>query len=99
MLDFYADWCVSCKEMEKFTFAAPDVRSRLSVMTLLQANVTANSDDHKAILKRFHLFGPPAIVLFDSRGNELAEKQVVGFMPPEKFISVLKSVLKNLWPG
>jgi len=80
--------------MEKFTFAAPDVRSRLAGMTLLQADVTANSDDHTALLKRFHLFGPPAIVLFDSRGNELAEKQVVCFMPPEKFLGVLK----NLWP-
>jgi len=62
ILDFYADWCVSCIEMEKFTFAAPDVRSRLAGMTLLQADVTANSDDHTALLKRFHLFGPPAIV-------------------------------------
>lgn len=92
ILDFYADWCVSCKEMEKFTFAAPDVRARLAGMTLLQADVTANSDAHKALLKRFHLFGPPAIVLFDSRGNELTEKQVVGFMPPDKFLGVLKSL-------
>ncbi|OFZ66812.1 MAG: thiol:disulfide interchange protein [Betaproteobacteria bacterium RBG_16_56_24] len=92
LLDFYADWCVSCKEMEKITFAAPDVRARLTGMTLLQVDVTANNDAHKALLKRFHLFGPPAIVMFDAHGKELTEKQVVGFMPPDKFIGALESL-------
>ncbi|MBI5660272.1 MAG: protein-disulfide reductase DsbD [Nitrosomonadales bacterium] len=92
MLDFYADWCVSCKEMEKFTFTTPEVRARLAGMTLLQADVTANSDAHKALLKRFQLFGPPAIVLFDARGKELSEKQVVGFVPPARLLGLLESL-------
>lgn len=92
LLDFYADWCVSCKEMEKITFAAPEVRTKLAGMTLFQVDVTANNEAHKALLKRFQLFGPPAIVLFDSRGKELTEKQVVGFMPPGKFLGVLKNL-------
>ena len=92
LLDFYADWCVSCKEMEKITFSAPEVRAKMAGLTLLQADVTANSDAHKALLKRFQLFGPPAIVLFDSSGKELTEKLIVGFMPPDKFIGVLKNL-------
>ncbi|MDH4285068.1 MAG: thioredoxin family protein, partial [Gallionellaceae bacterium] len=92
LLDFYADWCVSCKEMEKFTFAAPEVRARLARMTLLQVDVTANHDSHKELLKRFQLFGPPAVVLFDSSGKELTEKQVVGFVPPAKFLGVLENL-------
>ncbi|MCR4305284.1 MAG: protein-disulfide reductase DsbD [Gallionella sp.] len=92
LLDFYADWCVSCKEMEKLTFADPAVRSRLAGMTTLQVDVTANNEADKALLKRFQLFGPPAIVMFDAHGKELANKQVVGFIPPDKFLGVLKSL-------
>ncbi|MCR4299118.1 MAG: protein-disulfide reductase DsbD [Gallionella sp.] len=92
LLDFYADWCASCKEMEKLTFSAPEVRAKMAGFTLLQADVTTNSDAHKALLKRFQLFGPPAIVMFDSHGKELAEKQIVGFMPPDKFIGVLENL-------
>ena len=62
MLDFYADWCVSCKEMERFTFSDPAVAARMNAMLLLQADVTANNDEDKALLKRFGLFGPPGIV-------------------------------------
>lgn len=92
LLDFYADWCASCKEMEKLTFAAPEVRTRLAGMTMLQVDVTTNNDAHKALLKRFQLFGPPAIVIFDAHGKELADKQVVGFISPDKFIGVLESL-------
>ena len=68
MLDFYADWCVSCKEMERFTFSDPEVQAQLDGMLLLQADVTANNDDDKALLKRFSLFGPPGIIFFDAAG-------------------------------
>jgi thiol:disulfide interchange protein DsbD len=67
MLDFYADWCVSCKEMERFTFADPKVAARMKQLLLLQADVTANSDADKALLKRFGLFGPPGIIFFDAK--------------------------------
>src|SRR5207248_10246605 len=77
MLDFYADWCVSCKEMEKFTFSDPQVRARLDGMLLLQADVTAASDEDRALLKRFSLFGPPGIIFFDARGREFQDRKSV----------------------
>jgi len=90
MLDFYADWCVSCKEMEKFTFSDPAVQAKLAGYTLLQADVTANSDDDKALLARFGLFGPPGIIFFDARGQENKTVRVVGFQDAEHFIKSLQ---------
>jgi len=87
MLDFYADWCVSCKEMEKFTFSAAPVRAALEGTVLLQADVTANSDEDKALLKRYGLFGPPAIILFDGGGKELA--RVIGYQDAARFQQTL----------
>ena len=92
MLDFYADWCVSCKEMERFTFADPKVRAKLAGFTLLQADVTANSDDDKALLQRFKLFGPPGIIFFDATGQEIAGLRVVGFQEATPFLQVLQRV-------
>jgi thiol:disulfide interchange protein DsbD len=89
MLDFYADWCVSCKEMERFTFSDPKVKARLSQMVLLRADVTANTPDHKALLKRFRLLGPPGIVFFDARGREIEGVRVIGYQPPDKFLQSL----------
>jgi thiol:disulfide interchange protein DsbD len=88
MLDFYADWCVSCKEMERFTFADPKVRARLKDVLLLQADVTANSADDKALLARFKLFGPPGIIFFDKTGGEVAYR-VVGYEATDKFLASL----------
>ena len=85
MLDFYADWCVSCKEMESQTFVDPAVRARLDKAVLLRADVTANSDDDRALLKRFHLFGPPGIILFDAQGHELQAVRIVGFQDAARF--------------
>ena len=90
MLDFYADWCVSCKEMEKFTFADATVQARLAGYTLLQADVTANSADDKALLARFKLFGPPGIIFFDARGTENTAVRVVGFQNAEQFVKTLQ---------
>jgi len=93
MLDFYADWCVSCKEMERFTFSDPEVGERLGRMLLLQADVTANSPDDKALLARFGLFGPPGIIFFDHAGNEQRNNRVIGFQPAGRFREVLDQVL------
>lgn len=91
MLDFYADWCVSCKEMEKLTFTDSAVRARLDTMLLLQADVTANNADDKALLKRFHLFGPPGIIFFRD-GVEVTDSRVVGFQSSDKFLKSLSAV-------
>jgi len=85
MLDFYADWCVSCKEMEHLTFNKAPVQARMNNALLLQVDVTANSADDKALLKRFGLFGPPGIVFFDGAGREKAGTRVVGFQAPAEF--------------
>jgi len=86
MLDFYADWCVSCKEMERFTFSDPQVQARLAGFTLLKADVTANSADDKALLARFGLFGPPGIIFFDTQGREVRSVRVVGFQDAPRFL-------------
>jgi len=87
MLDFYADWCVSCKEMEKFTFSDPRVHARLQQLNLLRADVTANNPDDQALLKRFKLFGPPGIIFFDHRGAEVL--RVVGYESADTFLHSL----------
>jgi thiol:disulfide interchange protein DsbD len=89
MLDFYADWCVSCKEMEAFTFSDPRVRAQFDRMLLLQADVTANNEQHKLLLKRFSLFGPPGIVFFDAQGREIRGLRVIGFQDADRFLKVL----------
>jgi thiol:disulfide interchange protein DsbD len=89
MLDFYADWCVSCKEMEAFTFSDPRVRASMDKMLLLQADVTANNDNDRALLKRFSLFGPPGIVFFDSDGRELKGLRVIGYQDAGRFLKTL----------
>ncbi len=86
MLDFYADWCVSCKEMERFTFTDPRVQARFSEMVLLQADVTANNDDDKALLKRFGLFGPPGTIFFDRQGREVPGARVIGYRNADGFL-------------
>ncbi|CAG1004870.1 Thiol:disulfide interchange protein DsbD [Burkholderiales bacterium] len=89
MLDFYADWCVSCKEMERYTFAESRVAGRLAQFALVQADVTANDGAAKELLKRFGLFGPPGILFFDASGRELPQPRVIGFLPADRFLAVL----------
>lgn len=90
MLDFYADWCVSCKEMERDTFPHPAVKAAMQGFVLLKADVTANSDADAALLKRFGLFGPPGTIFFDRQGQEINNLRVVGFMPADKFVKILQ---------
>jgi thiol:disulfide interchange protein DsbD len=89
MLDFYADWCVSCKEMDRFTYTDPEVQRRLSGALLLKADVTRNNGDDRELLKRFNLFGPPGTIFFDAQGRELRGLRVVGFQNAERFTRTL----------
>jgi thiol:disulfide interchange protein DsbD len=89
MLDFYADWCVSCKEMERFTFSDPMVKAELAQMVLLQVDVTKNTPEDQALLKRYRLFGPPGIIFFDQAGREIPGLRVIGFQPADKFLQSL----------
>jgi len=93
MLDFYADWCISCKEMEAFTFTDVRVRQKMDGMLLLQADVTANSAEHKALLKRYSLFGPPGIIFFDSQGREIRGLRVIGYQDADRFLRTLDAAL------
>jgi thiol:disulfide interchange protein DsbD len=85
MLDFYADWCVSCKEMEKYTFPAPAVQAALTNTVKLQADVTANDEVDQALMQRFGILGPPSILFFGTDGLEKPDYRVVGFKPAEEF--------------
>jgi len=88
MLDFYADWCVSCKEMERFTFSQQAVKDKMAKIRVLQVDVTANNADDKALMKRFGLFGPPGMILFKD-GQEVPGSRVIGFMKAEPFLNHL----------
>ena len=93
MLDFYADWCVSCKEMEAFTFSDRRVRAQLDNMLLLKADVTAGNEADRLLLMRFSLFGPPGIVFFDARGREIKGLRVIGYQDAERFLKTLSLAL------
>jgi len=93
MLDFYADWCISCKEMERFTFTDPEVKDRLGDVVLLQVDVTEGTADDEAILKYFKLFGPPGILFFDPSGREIYDARTIGYQNNKEFLSILNAVL------
>jgi thioredoxin:protein disulfide reductase len=92
MLDFYADWCISCKEMEAYTFTDPSVKQKLSDFVLLQADVTKNSDDDKALLAKFNLIGPPAILFFKDSKQDNQALRVIGYQDAKTFIKTLQQV-------
>jgi len=96
ILDFYADWCVSCKEMEAFTFTDPKVAEQMSRAMLLRADVTKNDKLDRGLLKRFSLFGPPAILFFSPQGQETRNGRVVGFMNKTEFYSHLMAVYEDM---
>lgn len=93
MLDFYADWCIDCKRMEKRTFSDPGVQQALANTVVLQADVTANDDQDQALLKHFGLPGPPAILFFSTQGNEIRQYRLIGFLSPDKFRKHVESAI------
>ncbi len=93
MVDFYADWCISCKEMERFTLSDDKVKARLKDVILLQVDVTHGTTDDLALLKRFNLFGPPGILFIDRQGNEIQDIRIIGFLNKTDFLTVLNAVL------
>ena len=94
MLDFYADWCVSCLEYEKFTFNSPNIINLMDKFELLQVDVTENNKEHQLLLKEFSLFGPPGIIFFDSEGIEIKELRTIGFKNANEFSSILLKAQK-----
>jgi thiol:disulfide interchange protein DsbD len=95
MVDFYADWCVSCKEMEKYTFTDPAVQATLKNVVLLRANVTANDTQDQALMKRFDIIGPPTIAFYGADGHERAPYRVVGFMKAPEFAALSRRAVSN----
>lgn len=93
VLDFYADWCVECKRMERNTFPEPRVQALLNQLQPLQADVTANDETDRALMKAFGIIGPPAILFFDSRGEEMRDYRLVGYFTPDEFASHLEKVI------
>ena len=93
MLDFYADWCVECIRMERNTFPESGVQTLLEQMSLKQADVTANDDIDQALMKRFGIIGPPAILFFNKQGEEMKPYRLVGYFKPQEFAEHLRLVL------
>ena len=94
MLDFYADWCVSCKEMEYYTFTDSRVQAALEEAVLVQADVTANDEVDQALLGHFGIFGPPTIVFYDRLGKEIENQRVIGYMDTDDFLAHLDYVMR-----
>ncbi|OQK16138.1 thiol:disulfide interchange protein [Methyloprofundus sedimenti] len=92
MLDFYADWCISCKEMEAYTLSKPEVKQALSGFVILQADVTENNEQDKALLKAFNLIGPPAILFFNLNQQEQFDARVIGYQKAESFLQNLSQL-------
>ena len=89
MLDFWASWCVACKELEEITFKDEEVIKKLQGFTLLKADVTVNSDDDKALQKMFGVVGPPALIFWDKDKNEVKSSKIVGYKNPKDFLEII----------
>ena len=94
MIDLYADWCVACKELEKYTFSDPKVSAILNQFKLIKFDITRTNEDHSKYLQSMRIFGPPALFFYDLNGEEVAEARVVGFIESTDFLKVLKLVEK-----
>jgi thiol:disulfide interchange protein DsbD len=88
MLDFWAKWCVSCKELDNLTFTDPAVQAELSKYTLLKADVTDNTEADQAMMKKFNVFGPPALIFWNEKGELSTSKRIVGYKPPREFLDI-----------
>ncbi len=95
MVDVYADWCVSCKELETYTFTDPEVRKHLAKLSLLRADVTENSKSHQELMQRFGLIGPPALLFFDPEGRECKAARLIGYVPPQQLARQLANLERN----
>ena len=93
MFDFYADWCVECIRMERRTFPDPVVAELMGRFRLLQADVTPNDDVDQALMRKFDIIGPPAILFFDGAGREMKNYRLVGYFTPDEFSEHLQRVL------
>ena len=89
MLDFWAKWCVSCKELDNFTFKDPKVIQELSKYTLLKADVTKNDAEDKKLMEKFNIFGPPALIFWDADGKIDDSKKIIGYKPPKEFLEII----------
>ena len=94
MIDLYADWCVACKELEKYTFSDPKVSAILNQFKLIKFDITRTNEDHSKYLQSMRIFGPPALFFYGSNGQEITEARVVGFVESADFLKVLKLVQK-----
>lgn len=92
MLDFYADWCVACQELDHETFSDPDVIYELEDFVLIRADVTANSEDEKELSKEFGIYGPPGMIFFDEQGEQMEGRDLIGFHGPEAFLEHLEEL-------
>ena len=95
MLDFYADWCVECVRMERNTFGEPEIQALFGEIQPLQADVTLNDDTDQALMEKYDIIGPPAILFFDRQGKEMRGYRLVGYFEPEEFAEHLRSVLES----
>ena len=93
VIDFYADWCTTCREMEKITFSDPGVKSKLSEIEFITVDVTKNTDDDKAILKKLDVLGLPTVVLINTNGEEEKGNRLTGFTAPNEFLKNLSSII------
>ncbi len=94
LLEFYADWCANCREMEKITFTDSRVQTQLRQFNVLRADVTDNNLNHRALLKQFGLYGPPAIIFFDANGDEIQALRMIGYQSPRTFLKQLEPIYR-----
>ena len=92
MVDLYADWCVACKELEKYTFSNRKVSEKLNGLKLIKFDITDTTEEHSKYLQNMMIFGPPALFFYDTSGKEITEARVVGFVDSKDFLEILKLV-------